>query len=43
MLRTRLDSGILTELSQGIVSSEQTIWKVLKKQKIVVDKETKMW
>ena len=36
-------SGILTKLSQGIVSSEQTIWKVLKKAKKVVDKEMKMW
>ena len=36
-------SGILTELSRRIVSSEQTIWKVLKKTKIVVDKEINMW
>ena len=33
MLTARLESVILTELSRRIVSSEQTIWKVLKKAK----------
>ena len=43
VLTARLESVILTELSRRIVSSEQTIWKVLKKTKKVVDKEMKMW
>ena len=37
------ESGILTELSQEIVSSEWTIQNVLKKAKIIVDKQKTLW
>ena len=39
MLTGLEESGILIELSQEIVSSEQTIQNVLKKAKIIVDKQ----
>ena len=37
------ESGILIELSQEIVFSEWTIQKVLKKEKIIVDKRKTLW
>ena len=39
MLTDSFYSGILTKLSQGIVSSDWTIWKVLKKAKKVVEEK----
>ena len=39
MLTGLEESGILIELSQEIVSSEQIIQNVLKKAKIIVDKQ----
>ena len=40
--RSLLDSGILTKLSQGIVSSDINNLKSFEKTKIIVDKETNM-
>ena len=43
MLTVLEESGILIELSQEIVSGEQTIQNVLKKAKIIVDKQKTLW